>query len=247
MNSSLVDVTLLSPNFHAPRTHKIDTITPHCVVGFFSAKEICMIFQPTSRQASCNYTIGTEGDVGLCVEEKNRSWCSSSPANDHRAITIECASGRSHPYEMKNETIDSLIRLCVDVCKRNDIPELRWRSDKTLIGQVQKQNITVHRWFANKSCPGDYLFDMLYEIADDVNAKLGAPKDDLLVEFQPFTIRINIPNVEVYKNPGNEYEIAKATLTPGFSYTIVEQRGDWGRLKSGAGWVHLNPISKIGG
>lgn len=99
-NSPLVVYKKLSPNHSGQRTHSIDRITPHCVVGQLSAESICGCFTSTSRQASCNYGIGTDGRVSLCVEEKNRSWCSSSNANDQRAVTIECASDMNEPYAM---------------------------------------------------------------------------------------------------------------------------------------------------
>ena len=97
-NSNLVSYTKLSPNHSGRRTHGIDRITPHCVVGQCSVETLGNIFAPTSREASCNYGIGVDGRVGMYVEEKNRSWCSSSNSNDQRAVTIECASDTKHPY-----------------------------------------------------------------------------------------------------------------------------------------------------
>ncbi len=134
-NSPLVAYTKLSPNHSGQRTHKIDRITPHCVVGQLSAERICGCFTSPQREASCNYGIGTDGRVSLCVEEKNRSWCSSSRENDQRAITIECASDREHPYAMKSAVYQSLINLCVDICKRNGISKLLWlgSKEKTLV------------------------------------------------------------------------------------------------------------------
>ena len=85
----MVSYTRLSPNHSGQRTHSIDRITPHCVVGQLSAESICGCFTSPPRQASCNYGIGMDGKVSLCVEEKNRSWCSSSNANDQRAVTID--------------------------------------------------------------------------------------------------------------------------------------------------------------
>ncbi len=174
-NSSLVSYTEISPNRTSPRTHRIDTITIHCVVGQLSAESIAGCFTNSSVQASCNYGIGTDGRIALCVEEKDRSWCSSNAANDHRAITIECASDTTHPYAINDKVYKALIELCVDICQRNDgIGQLRWRADKSLIGQVDKQNMTVHRWFANKACPGDYIYNRLGQIAREVNARLGS-------------------------------------------------------------------------
>lgn len=172
-NSPLVSYKAISPNKNSPRNHKIDTITIHCVVGQLSVEGIGNCFASSSREASSNYGIGYDGKIGMYVEEKDRSWCSSNAANDHRAITIECASDTTHPYAINDKVYKSLIELCVDICKRNDIKELKWKADKSLIGKIDKQNMTVHRWFANKSCPGDYIYSRLGKIASEVNAKLN--------------------------------------------------------------------------
>lgn len=173
-NSPLVSYVKISPNRTSPRNHKIDTITIHCVVGQCTVERLGEVFAPTSRQASSNYGIGCDGRIGMYVEEKDRSWCSSSASNDHRAITIEVASDTTHPYAVTDKALAALIDLCTDICKRNGIKKLLWKGDKNLIGQVDKQNMTVHRWFANKSCPGDYLYERHGYIADEVNKRLGA-------------------------------------------------------------------------
>ena len=175
-NSSLATVRVLSPNHSGQRKHEIDTITIHCVVGQLTAKRIGEVFQSESKKASSNYGIGCDGSIGLYVEERNRSWCSSSASNDHRAITIEVASDMSEPYAITDEAYKALIDLVADICKRNGIKELKWKADKSLVGQVDKQNMTVHRWFANKSCPGAYLYERHSQIAKDVNAKLKETK-----------------------------------------------------------------------
>lgn len=176
-NSSMVSYTRLSPNHSGQRTHSIDRITPHCVVGQLSAESICGCFTSPSRQASCNYGIGTDGKVSLCVEEKNRSWCSSSNANDQRAVTIECASDKTEPYAMNSRVYDSLIKLCTDICRRNGKKKLLWLGDrnKTLnyTPKSDEMVLTVHRWFANKSCPGDWLYARLGDLAAKVTEALG--------------------------------------------------------------------------
>lgn len=176
-NSKLVDYTKISPNKTSPRNHKIDTITIHCVVGQCSVETLGNVFAPTSRRASSNYGIGYDGRIGMYVEEKDRSWCSSSASNDNRAITIEVASDTKHPYKVRDAAYKALIDLCTDICKRNGIKELKWKADKSLIGKVEQQNMTVHRWFANKACPGDYLYNLHGQIAAEVNARLGVVSD----------------------------------------------------------------------
>lgn len=171
-NSPLVNYTKISPNRTKNRNHAIDTITIHCVCGQCSVETIGNVFAPTSRRASSNYGIGPDGRIGMYCEEKDRSWCSSSGANDHRAITIEVASDTKPPYAVKDKAYASLINLCADICKRNGIKKLIWKNDKSLIGQVSKQNMTVHRWFSATACPGDFLMNHMSDIAKKVNTKL---------------------------------------------------------------------------
>lgn len=176
-NSPLVVYTKLSPNHSGQRTHSIDRITPHCVVGQLSAESICGCFTSPDRQASCNYGIGPDGRVALCVEERNRSWCSSSRENDQRAITIECASDNKEPYAMTDAVYASLIKLCVDICKRYGKTKLLWLADKdktlAYAPKADEMVLTVHRWFANKSCPGTWLYQRMGDLAAKVTAELG--------------------------------------------------------------------------
>lgn len=177
-NSKLVNYTKISPNKNIGRNHKIDTISIHCMAGNLSVETCGNVFAPSSRGASSNYGIGSDGRIGLYVDEKDRSWCTSSGSNDNRAITIEVANDTLAPdYHVSAKAMDSLINLLTDICKRNGIEELKWEADSSLIGQVDKQNMTVHRWFASKSCPGPYLYGMHPYIAVMVNNNLGiAPK-----------------------------------------------------------------------
>ena len=174
-NSDLVTYKKISPHKVNSRNHIIDTITIHCYVGQVTAKQGCNYFASTTKKASANYVVGKDGSIGLSVEEKDRSYCSSNAENDNRAVTIEVASDTTAPYRVTDKALSSLIELIADICKRNNIKELKWKADKSLIGQVNKQNMTVHRWFANKSCPGDYLYGKHSYIAEQVNKKLGTP------------------------------------------------------------------------
>lgn len=181
-NSSLVTYTRISPNKTSPRNHKIDTISIHCVVGQLTAKQVLNLphfvnYDPVGG-ASCNYCIGKDGSIGLGVDENDRSWCTSNGANDNRAITIEVASDTTHPYAITDAAYKALIDLCVDICERNNIDGLKWEGNPTLIGQIDRQNMTVHRWFANKACPGDYLFNLHGQIASEVNSRLNIKSEN---------------------------------------------------------------------
>lgn len=174
-NSPLVSYTKISPNKTSPRNHKIDTVTIHCVVGQCSVETLGNIFAPASRQASANYGIGVDGRVGMYVEEKDRSWCSSNAANDHRAITIEVASDTTEPYAVNAKAYATLIDLLVDICRRNGITKLVWSTNKAdRVNHKNGCNMTVHRDYANKSCPGTYLYERHAQIASEVNKRLGS-------------------------------------------------------------------------
>lgn len=172
-NSPLVSYTKISPNRNSPREHEIDTITIHCFVGQVTVERMGKSFESKKSQKSCNYGIGLDGRIGMYVEEKDRSWCSSNRNNDHRAITIECACDSKHPFAINDKVYKSLVELCADICRRNNIKALKWKADKSLIGKIDQQNMTVHRWFANKACPGEYIYSRLGQIASEVNALLG--------------------------------------------------------------------------
>ena len=159
----------------------------------------------------------------MYVEEKDRSWCSSSKSNDNRAITIECASDTKHPYSINSSVYDSLIKLCADICQRNNIKELKWKADKSLIGQPDKQNITVHRWFSATACPGDYIYNSLSQIADDVNAILNKQSEEVLYRVQ----------VGAYSDISNAESTSDKLISKGFEHYIVKFDGLY-RVQVGA-------------
>lgn len=175
--SALSSLTMLSPHTGGQRG-KIDRITPHCVVGQASAESIGYWFQKPRPIHSCNYGIGYDGKIICCLPEEFHSYCSSSGANDSRAITIECASDTYDPYAMTPAVIASLISLCVDICKRYNKTRLVWIADREAALKYQPADnemlLTVHRWFDNKSCPGDFLYNRLGDIALTVSNELEA-------------------------------------------------------------------------
>lgn len=329
-NSSLVCYTKISPYKTVGRNHAIDTITIHCMAGNLTV-EICgNVFQ--KAQASSNYGIGSDGRIGMYVEEKDRSWATSSRSNDNRAVTIEVANDGGDPdWHVSDAALESLIKLCADICKRNNIKELKWQGDKSLIGEIDKQNMTVHRWFANKACPGNYLYNKHSYIASEVNKLLGAdatpvapskpaestpvskvtalPTNIVLkvgsknenvktlqanlnailglsigvdgafgnetknavIQFQNKyglspdgvvgkntiskinslvsattnkKVQVTTAALNIRSGPGTGYSATGVIRDKGI-YTIVEQQGDWGKLKSGAGWICLNYTKNV--
>lgn len=180
-NSSMVVYTKLSPNHSGQRTHSIDRITPHCVVGQCTAEGLGEWFEKQSTQASSNYGIDRDGRVALYVEEKNRSWCSSSNANDQRAITIECASDTTEPYAFRDVVYKKLIELCIDICRRNGKNKLIWFGDKDKTLNYSPKSgemiLTVHRWFANKSCPCNWMYARMGDLAEKVTKALQGSSD----------------------------------------------------------------------
>lgn len=208
-NSPLVTYTKLSPNCNSPRNHEIDTITIHCIVGQWTAKQGCDYFATTDKECSANYVVGKDGSIGLSVAEQDRSWCSSNAANDHRAVTIEVASDKTDPYAVTDAAYNALIKLVADICKRNNIKKLVWSTNKNdRINHKNGCNMTVHRDFANKSCPGAYLYDRHGDIANQVNDILSGKNTETdkktlyRVQIGAYSVRQNAENFlkKVQKN-----------------------------------------------
>lgn len=170
-NSPLVVYTKLSPNCNKPRNKKIDAIVVHHMAGNASIETCGNIFAKSSRRASSNYGIGSDGRIAMYCEEANRSWCSSSGAIDHRAVTIEVANDGGAPnWHVSDKAFNSLVNLCADICKRNGIKKLVYTGDKT-------GNLHMHKWYAATGCPGPYLSSKFPELADKVNAILGSKEE----------------------------------------------------------------------
>lgn len=331
-NSALISYTKLSPNHSGKRTKKIDTITIHCMAGQLSVESCGALFAQSSRQASSNYGIGNDGRIALYVDEGNRSWCTSSNANDQRAVTIEVASDATHPYAVNSKAYDALLDLVTDICKRNEIKKLVWSTNKNeRMNHLNGCNMTVHRDYANKACPGDWLYNRHGEIAAEVNRRLGVKdagsstggqtsgstetglKVGDVVNFKgtqhytsaaakdaktckpgkatitaiaagkahpyhlkaisgggstvygwvnaadistgsagtatSYRVRTTADVLNIRKGPGTNYGVAGQIKGKGIYTIVAEAAGPgatkWGKLKSGAGWISLDYVTKL--
>ena len=227
-NSKLVNYTRISPNRSVNRNHKIDTVSIHCVVGQCSVETLGSIFASTSKEASSNYGIGYDGRIGMYVEEKDRSWCTSSSSNDNRAITIEVASDTYHPYRVKDVAYKSLIKLLVDICKRNGIKKLVWSTNKSeRMKHLNGCNMTVHRDYANKSCPGDYLYNLHGQIAKEVNAQLGSGTSSTVTTPKKTLYRVRKTWKDVKSQKGAFYDLsnAKKCAEQNKGYSVFDESG----------------------
>lgn len=239
-NSSLIDYRKTSPN-KTKRTGKVTKITVHHMGGNLTVETCGSVFANSARQASSNYGIGTDGRIGLYVPENYRAWTSSSFANDNQAVTIEVANSKTGGnWPVSTKAWSSLVDLCVDICKRNGIKELVWTGDP-------KGNLTCHYMFAATACPGPYLKARMGKLADEVNARLNVKKPVAKKSKLPYKVQVTAKELNVRKGAGTKY--AKVMqLKKGEVYTIVEEKkvstATWGKLKSGAGWIHLGHTKK---
>ena len=216
VKSSLATVFVESPNKSSPRNHIIDTITIHCMAGNLSVESCGSLFAKSSRKASSNYGIGSDGRIACYVSEEDRSWCSSNKDNDNRAITIEVANdgGDDTGWHVSNKAYKSLISLLVDICRRNNIDKLVWSDKKDdRVNHKNGCNMTVHRDFANKSCPGDYLMSLHSKISNEVNRKLG------VVSVEKIIYKVQ---VGAFSNKNNALSLQKKLDDLGFNSIIVE-------------------------
>lgn len=239
-NSPLVNYICYSPHYNKGRIDskgrkcKIAVITPHCVVGRASVESLGRTFSG-KREVSANYGIGNDGRIGLYVDEANESFCSSNRPNDKIAVTIECASDNYEPYAINDTVYNALVDLCVDICERNGIDKLIWKADPKLIGHPDKQNITVHRWFANKSCPGKYIYDRLGQIAAEVNAKLNPEPVKPLYRVQ----------VGAFKSKVYATNFLKSVKAKGFKDAYIASSNGYYKIQVGAFHVKLYANSML--
>lgn len=233
-NSALVSYVKLSPNCNKPRKDKIRKITIHHMAGNISIETCGDIFARVSRGASSNYGVGTDGRIAMYVEEANRAWTSGSRSNDNQAITIEVANDQNGGnWHVSDKALAATIDLCVDICQRNGIEKLNFTGDKN-------GNLTMHRYFENTACPGEYLAGKFPYIASEVNRRLAAAKSNPVKPESkfPYTVRITASKLNVRAGAGTSYKV-NTTVSKGQVYTIVDESGNWGKLKSGAGWISL--------
>lgn len=237
-NSGLVSYTKLSPNYSSGRGgNSIYIFTPHCVVGQVTVERLGEIFARPARKASSNYGIGKDGRVALYVDEKNRSWCTSSKWNDQRAITVECASDATAPYAFKEVVFNRLIDLLVDCCQRNGKNKVLWFGDKNKsINYKPKSNemlLTVHRWFdKNRSCPGDWMYSRMGKLADEANKRLQkqptptptpptpTPTEDL------YRVRLTWDDKDSQKGAFKDYDNAKKCADANPGYSVFNSKGE---------------------
>lgn len=243
-NSPLVTYTNITNHKTSPRTHAIDTITIHCLVAQWTAKKGCDFFVNTDKECSANYVVGNDGSIGLSVEEKDRSWCSSNATNDHRAVTIEVASDIAEPYAVTDAAYNALIKLVADICKRNGIKKLVWSTNKSdRLNHTNGCNMTVHRDFANKSCPGTYLYERQGQIAEAVNAILNA---DTATSTTISTTSGTLYRIQAgaYKNKTNATTQLNKVKAKSFDACIVEADGFY-KIQIGAYGVKANAEAQL--
>lgn len=232
-NSTLVDYTRITKNRTSPRNHKIDTIAIHCYVGQVTAKQGCDYFATTDREASANYVVGKDGSIGISVEEKDRSWCSSNAENDHRAVTIEVASDATHPYAVTDKAYAAILDLVTDICRRNGIKKLVWSTNKNeRVNHLNGCNMTVHRDYAAKACPGDYLYSRHGAIAAEVNKRLSASATE---PETPSSGAGTLYKVQTgaFKQKSNAQALEKKLKAAGFD-TYVVNTGGYYKVQVGA-------------
>lgn len=171
-NSPLTDYVYLSGNADFPREGEIEKITIHHMADNIPLERLGEVFAEPDRRASSNYAVDTGGRVALYVEESNRAWTSSSPENDHRAVTIEVANDQiGGDWHVSDASYDALIQLCVDICRRNGIRELVYTGDAS-------GSLTIHKMFSETTeCPGPYLESRMPDIAEEVSRCLAVERE----------------------------------------------------------------------
>lgn len=233
-NSNLVTYKKISPNSSNPRRSKISKITIHHIAGNISLQTLGNVFTPRSRQASSNYGVDNNGNVGLYVDEKNRAWTSGSPANDHQAVTVEVANSRvGGNWPVSDKALEGTINLCVDICKRNGIKSLNYTGDS-------RGNLTRHNMFQNTNCPGPYLQSKFPYIASEVNKRLNSN----VRPTSPLSSNIKVGDKVTVKKSATKYATGQniSAFVKGNTYTVDRVEKDRVLLKEIISWVKITDL-----
>ena len=248
-NSSLATYRKLTNKHSSRRGRKITKICIHHMAAVWTARQAVDYFYSTTRKASANYCVGNDGSIAQGVDEAYRAWTTSNFWVDSQAVTIEVSnSSRGGQWPVSNAALNSLINLVYDIAKRNNIYPVTYTGDKS--GTLQK-----HEWYSNTNCPGPYLGSKFSYIANEVTRRLkadregksqsatvaskpAATKPTVSVSNKEQAYRVNVGGLNIRAGAGVGYKI-NGTIRDRGVYTISEVKGDWGRLKSGQGWINL--------
>ncbi|HCJ37828.1 MAG TPA: hypothetical protein DHV37_05825 [Erysipelotrichaceae bacterium] len=230
-NSPLVVYTKKSPNHSGQKNHDIIYFTPHCVVGQVTIERLGEIFARPARKASSNYGIDKDGRIGLFVDEKNRSWCTSSSWNDNRAITVEVASDATAPYAFREKAYNALVDLLVDCCQRNGKNKVIWWNDKNkTLNYTPKSNemvLTVHRWFAAKACPGEWMMERMGKLANEANKRLQKqPQPAPTPTVELYRVRLTWDDAKSQKGAFKDLDNAKKCCDKNPGYSVFNSKGE---------------------
>lgn len=246
--------TKISPNSN-PRvnakynpTGQITKITiHHMATKGLSAMNCAASFHNPARKGSANYCIDDK-EIVCAVPEERRAWTSDSQPNDYNAITIEVSNSTGAPdWKISDASYKNLIALCVDICKRYHITP-------TFTGD-KNGTFTYHYFFVATLCPGPYIKSLTNQIIKDVKAGLGNNNNDKPSSdcndhdkdnpaISSCLVKVTASDLNIRSGPGTKYKRVGHITDHGI-YTIVEKSGNWGKLKSGAGWICLKYTKEV--
>lgn len=237
MNSKLSKMSKYTTPNKTKRIEKISKITIHHSASIQDAESIARYFSRGDAQASANYIIGKDGEIVCLVPEEYRAWTSSSRWNDQKAITIEVSNSSLKPnWEISDKAMKSLIALCIDICKRYNI--------KPLYNGTKTGTFTFHCMFTATECPGAYIKNHINDIIDKVTKGISdgtVLKDSDTKEMK---VKVTADSLNIRASASSKAKITGKITDKGI-YTIVAVSGNWGKLKSGAGWISLKYTKEV--
>ena len=234
-DSKLAKSHYWTKNYSSRNGQKIDKIIIHHMAGNLTGKQCYNVWK--SREASAHYAIDSKGNITQLVHESYRAWSVANRYWDSRSVTIECANITGSPtWRVSDATMKSLIKLVADIAKRNNI-KIRYTGGTG--GTLLK-----HKWFMSTACPGPYLDKKFDYIAKEANKILDKKTDTTTKKPSSFKVKVTADGLNIRKGPGTSYKVVGCITDKGV-YTITQTKGDWGKLKSGEGWICLDYTKKL--
>lgn len=231
----IINKQLTTRNYeNVNNTGRIKYIVIHYVGATGGAKANCDYFKTTYRGASAHYFVGHSGEVWQCVLDEDVAWHCGASSYKHKycrnsnSIGIElcCRKDSKGQWYFEKETVDSAIELTKMLMKKYGVPV---------------ENVIRHYDVTGKTCPEPYVrnsaewnkFKSQLTTANNATTKV-----------ESFLVRVNCDALNIRAGAGTNYKINGCIRDRG-TYTIVQVQGDWGKLKSGAGWIHLGYTKRV--
>lgn len=229
-------------------TGRIKYIVIHYVGATGGAEDNCKYFYKEYRGASAHYFVGHKGEVWQCVDDADIAWhCGGGfqgsgghtfyqKCTNTNSIGIElcCKKDKNGNWYFEQATLDAAIALVKELMAKYNVP---------------LSNVIRHYDVTGKICPEPFVRntnawnDFKNKVANKATVNNSVQNNSSTIKSS-YLVKINCSVLNVRAGAGTGYKV-NTTVKRNEVYTIVETKNNWGKLKSGAGWICLDYTKRV--